>query len=233
MDMKIDSINTIRPSNIYAVLRSPYVPQDVKRIVATEHKEKILSDIKAKVTSAEYATLLETRPLKKGRPLKNSMIKRADMYILAGALGIEKSDIEKYIENIVKNNFEIQENAKKEDLEITKQYLYRHGKKDDVMKLLEHELSDAKHMLIYLYRTLERNTGGVFDYFIRPIHLLDNRTAKRMHKLINSSLKNAQEQGFISSSENLAAADFALKQIYNIQSNYKLLKAAQIVRYEG
>lgn len=102
------------------------------------------------------------------------------MKILAEALGIEKSEINKYINSIIDSNFLIQNKTDKDNIEKMKMYVFRHGTKKQVESFIEYELSDVKTTLQKLYKTLEYNSGGLTDYFSRPIHRMDNNTLARL-----------------------------------------------------
>lgn len=127
---------------------------------------------------------MSERPLIRFRPLKNSFTKKGDTIILAKSLGIAEKDIKKYINSIIENNFEIQDNLKKDNIEKVKTYVFRHGTKAQVVSFLEYELSDAKTTLEKLYKTLEENSGGLCDYFSRPIHRMDNKTLGKLYNTI-------------------------------------------------
>lgn len=195
------------------------------------------------MTKNEYQSLLKQRPLLRYRPLKNSFLQKGDKKLLAAGLDIDNVNVNKYIESIVESNFDIQEANKNMDvdfstltpdrLQMIKDYIYRHGAKEQAMALFENELSDASSALQRLYKTLRKESGGVFDYFDRPCHLLDNKTAHKMHNVIKYSLDEAQQSGFITEDVNKTACEWALKQIYAIQSNQNLREALKIVKYSG
>lgn len=181
------------------------------------------------MTKSEYSSLLKNRPLIKYRPLKNSFTKHGDKKLLAESLEIKEPDVNKYIDNIINTNFEIQDGISKDNIEKVKTYVYRHGRKDQAIEYLKYELSDVKTTLKRLYKTLEDNSGGICDYFARPIHLLDNGTLKKMHIVINGSLNSAQNAGTITVPQSVEASEWALKRIYEIQSNQKIIGAAKII----
>ena len=92
---------------------------------------------------------------------------------------------------------------------------------------MEYELSDAKTTLQKLYKTLEDNSGGLADYFSRPIHRMDNITLGKLYNTIDKSLKNSANAGYIKHEELNSHAEWALVRIYQIQNNSKLIKALE------
>lgn len=196
-----------------------------------------------KMNKTEYRALLSKRPLLRFRPIKNSFLKQGDQKLLAAGLGIDEKQTNEYINNIIKNNFEINNFNKNteysfsplndEKLLMTQDYVYRHGTREQALSFLRNELSDAESALRRLYRTLKKDSGGIYDYFERPCHLLDNKTAHKMHTTIKYGLDNSQNQGFITEDVNKTACEWSLRQIYNIQSNQKLREALKIVKYDG
>ena len=110
-------------------------------------------------------------------------------------------------------------------LETIKTYVYRHGSKDELVSFLDYELSRADQLDKALYRTLKYHSGGVADYFIRPIHRMDNKTLIRVYDVVNKNIKKAQQAGKLSDAESKKVAKWALIQIYRIQNNSKLINA--------
>ncbi len=174
--------------------------------------------------------LMEHRPLVRFRPLKNSFTKQGDDELLAQALNINKKDIKKYINSIISSNFEIHDRQKRDNIESTKSYVYRHGTKEQVVAYLEYELSDVKHVLQSLYKTLDENSGDFAGYFNRPIHRMDNRTMRKIYNVVEKSLKKSADGGFITSEQQQDAARWALVKIYQIQNNSRLIRACEAYR---
>ena len=106
-----------------------------------------------------------------------------------------------------------------------KTYVYRHGSKDDLVAFLDYELKKAEDLTKSLYRTLEYYSGGVADYFIRPIHRMDNKTLIKLFDVINKNIKQKQIAGKLSEAESEEVAKYALLRIYEIQNNSKLINA--------
>ena len=112
-------------------------------------------------------------------------------------------------------------------MELLKTYVYRHGRIDELIEFLNYELKSSKNVIKTLYTTLEYHNNGVADYFIRPIHRMDNKTLLRIYNLLYNSIQDSQYTGLITEAEKEKIALWALKRIYLIQNNSKLLRAIQ------
>ena len=115
-------------------------------------------------------------------------------------------------------------------LDQVKSYVYRHGNKDELVTFLDYELKNTEDIVKTLYRTLEYHTGGVADYFIRPIHRLDNNTMIRIYNVIDKNLDLARQTGKVSRADKDEAARWALVHIYKIQNNNKLINAIKTAK---
>lgn len=152
-----------------------------------------------------------------------------DKKILANTLGIKPSEVNKYISYITECVKEgLTGNISRETLELIKIYVYRHGKKNELFAFLDYELSSTNEILGVLYRTLQYNTGGVADYFIRPIHKMNNSTLVELYGIIDRNLKKAEADGNISKEDKERTAEWALVRIYEIQNNQKLKNALNL-----
>lgn len=218
----IEPIKQISSLDIYKTLESQKLTTKQKAEFLRKYNVQIKDVIKSEISKAELKEIMSHRPLVRFRPLKNSFTKQGDDIILAQALGINKKEIKQYINSIIDSNFE---NQHPDNLEKMKTYVYRHGTKEQVAAFLEYELSDVKTTLTKLYKTLEINSGGLADYFSRPIHRMDNETLAVLYKTIDKSLRNSADAGYISSDELNSTAEWALVKIYKIQNNSKLIRA--------
>ncbi len=220
---KISAINSIDAFELHKILTSNKI-SNKQKVEFLKNNAHILKNVSTEnITKKELEQILKKRPLIRFRPLKNSFTKQGDMKILAEALGIEKSKINKYINSIIDSNFLIQNKTDKDNIEKMKMYVFRHGTKKQVESFLEYELSDVKTTLQKLYKTLEYNSGGLTDYFSRPIHRMDNNTLARLYNIIDKSLKNSADAGYVTDIN--SHAEWALIKIYEIQNNSKLIKA--------
>ena len=222
--MKIEPITF---NSINKVLTSSEITDQQKIDFLKSNKVEISKMVEAKISSKEFSFLMQNRPLVKFRPLKNSFTKRGDKILLAQALNINPKSLDSYItetvscvDNIISLPCETREKLKT--------YIYRHGSKNQVVNMLEYELSDVKNILTTLYKTLNYNTGGMADYYVRPIHRMDNSTLYRTYKTINSKLETANELGIITDKQKEDTAEWSLYRIYQIQNNSKLINAIKI-----
>lgn len=109
-------------------------------------------------------------------------------------------------------------------------YIYRHGSKEQLINYMKLQLSDAKSALKQLYNILDNECGGLYSYFERPIHVLDNRSVIKMHNIIKDGLGEAHKQGYITQDCYDRNVQWALEKIYEIQSNTSLREALRIVK---
>ena len=232
MVMNVGKIEAIDFDTIYRVLSSNKISEVDKSKFIKANSAKIKNILKSNITSPEFERLMENRHLVKFRPLKNSFTKCGDKIILAKSLGVQTSEIPDYIKNVT----EAMKTADRltfltpDKLEQVKSYVFRHGNKDELVTFLDYELKNSEDMVKTLYRTLEYHTGGVADYFIRPIHRLDNNTMIRIYNVIDKNLDTAYKAGNISQKEDDEITRWALVQIYKIQNNNKLLNAIKTVK---
>ncbi len=228
---KIQPVNSISAFDIYKVLSSEKLTDNQKAEFLHKNSAALKSVAESEITREEFKEIMANRPLIKFRPLKNSFTKQGDDIILAQALDINKKDINKYIDSVIEGNFEIHDRQDKDNIEKLKTYVYRHGTKDQVIAFLEYELSDVKFVLNKLYKTLDINTGGsMAEYFMRPIHRMDNITMGKLYRVIDKSLRDSREQGVISDEEFNMTAKWALVKIHDIQNNSKLIHAFDIYK---
>lgn len=222
---KVQAIGALTTFDIYKVLASQKLTDKQKAEFIKKNSAAIKNISTSEISKAEFQELMAHRPLIRFRPLKNSFTKQGDDIILAKALGIEKKNIKKYINSIIDNNFEIQNSVDQDKIEKIKAYVYRHGTKAQVIAFLDYELSDTKNTLEKLYKTLEQNSGGLCDYFSRPVHRMDNITLGKLYNTIDKNLKKSYAAGYINENKLNSTSQWALIKIYEIQNNSKLIKA--------
>lgn len=224
---KIQPINPIDTLEVYKILTSNKLTDAQKAQFIKKNSVAIKKLTKTDITQNEFKELMAHRPLIRFRPLKNSFTKQGDDVMFAKSIGITKKEIRKYINSIIDNNFE---NQHPENIEKAKAYVYRHGTKAQVLSFFEYELSDVKTTLQKLYKTLEYNSGGLADYFSRPIHRMDNITLGKLYNTIDKSLKNSANAGCLKHEELNSHAEWALVKIYEIQNNSKLIRACELYK---
>ena len=224
--MKVYDIGTIDFNKIYKIMRSSKLTVAQKEKFVRNHSLEIKGVMKTKLTSSEFTQIMNNRPLIKYRPLKNSFTKAGDKKILAQTLGVPTTQVTAYITETTKNlNTKKVGNIQTDKLDTIKTYVYRHGSKDELVAFLDYELQKAKDITKALYKTLEYYSGGVADYFIRPIHRMDNKTLIKIFQIINKNIKQSQSTGQLSDVRAKKLAKWALIRIYQIQNNSKLINA--------
>lgn len=181
----------------------------------------------ANISAIEFYNIMKNRPLVKFRPLKNSFTKRGDKILVAKTLGIEPEDVDSYIKTVTSELQDIDDLdfLPEDKIYAIKTYVYRHGSKDQLVAFLDYELTKTQDVLKTLYRTLEYNTGGVADYFVRPIHRFDNRTLINIYNVIDKHLDKVQIEGDCTDEQKTKIAKWALVRIYQIQNNNKFKNA--------
>ena len=225
--MKIDRVQAIDFDTLYKVLSSNKITQIQKQDFVLKHRAEITQVVIAEISHTDYKKVMQSRGLLKFRPLKNCFTKKGDKLILSKALNVTPSAVAKYI----KSAREQIEAVKKVDflspekMEMLKTYVYRHGSKDDLVAFLDYELTKTDDLIKTLYSTLEYYSGGVADYFIRPIHRMDNKTLIKIFNVIDKNIKINQEKGNIQEADSIKIAKYALIRIYEIQNNSKLINA--------
>ena len=225
---KIQAIDSIDNVTLQRILSSAKLTDTQKAEFIRKNSATIKNIMKTEISKSEFSEMMKGRPLVRLRPLKNSFTKKGDTILLAESLGLQERDIKKYINSIIETVFEIQNTRDKDNIEKVKAYVYRHGSKDQVVRFLEYELSDVKTTLAKLYKTLEDNSGGLADYFSRPIHRMDNNTLRKLYSTIDKSLRNSLNAGYMNSDECNSHAQWALVRIYQIQNNSKLIRAYEV-----
>ena len=226
-DLRIDRLESIDISTIHRVMTSKKLTENQKVEFFQKNRGQIGQVMRTQISSEEFKIIMEHRPLIKYRLLKNSYTKLGDKIILSKVLGIKPAEVPGFVNEVTEQiqNPNGVTNISKDRLKTIKQYVYRHGTKEQLFTFLDYELTNAADKLKVLYTTLEYHTGGVADYFVRPIHRLDNKTMVKLYKIIDKQLDTLQKSGDISQADNQKIAQWALIKIYEIQNNQKLIKA--------
>lgn len=223
----IDSIKPISFNEIQKILSSEKLTDAQKAEFIKKNSKEIKNTFKEEISKTEFLQLMQNRPLIKFRPLKNSFTKKGDKILLAKSLNIKENEINNYIYSIINTNFDIKGTITKNNIEKVKTYIYRHGNKSQVIAFLEYELSDVKTTLEKLYKTMQDNSGGLCDYFSRPIHRMDNKTLAKLYNVIDKNLKKSVNEGNLTKEQYNSTAQWALVRIYQIQNNSKLIRACE------
>lgn len=238
MGLKVDKIDNINPVGnldlykVHEVMTSGKITTDQKIQFIKKNHSEIKHLVDEKISSGDFKTMMKNRPLILFKPIKNSYTKAGDKKLLAMALEIPPSNVDGYIKNITLQVRSMQDlnsmGISKDKYDEVKTYIFRHGTKEQVIDYLDYELAHAKDILQMLYHILEYNSGGVADYFIRPIHRLDNKTMLGIYNTINKNLKSSEKAGKISDVEAQETAEWALARIYTIQNNQRLQNAIKL-----
>lgn len=228
--MEISAINLITPitlSKVHEVLTSNKITDSQKTDFVRRYKTQIQEAIDVKISGTEFKWIMSKRPIRKFKPLKNSFTKRGDKIMLAKMLCIEPAELDDYISEVedAMQDFDNLGFLPKDKLDAIKTYVYRHGSKDGIVVFLDYELRSSTDMLKTLYSTLDYYSGGLADYFIRPIHRMSNKTLIKLYNVIDKNLKNARDTGSITEEQYDKTAKSALVRIYQLQNNSKLINA--------
>jgi hypothetical protein len=225
--MQVSRVDSLDFDTFYKLLTSNKITEAQKTQFVISNHNKIKHLMSYEITNVEFNILMQNRILQKFRPLKNSYTKAGDKVILAKALNVPTQNIPKYIKKVAQTLKETHDLdfLPHSTLEMIKTYVYRHGSKDELVAFLDYELTKSEDKIKTLYKTLEYYSGGIADYFIRPIHRMDNKTLVKIFSIINKHINKAYQEGNLSEAESQKHAKWALLQIYNIQNNSKLINA--------
>lgn len=219
----MSKVEPITPLYVNKILATNKLTDAQKLQFIKENAAAIKSFSGEEINMTELKEILKSRPLVRFRPIKNSFTKQGDRILLAKSLNIEPKEVNKYIENLTTTG--LNTDTPVESIEKVKSYVYRHGTKGQVVKFLEYELSDEKFVLERLYKTLQANSGGLYDYYERPIHRMTNNNLSQLYNVIDKSLRNAEKKGAINKDQLSSTSEWALVRIYEIQNNSKLIRA--------
>lgn len=222
--MEINKINDIDIDVLHKVLTSRNITETQKKQFLINHRPEIQKLIEINITDVEFLNLMQTRTLQKFRPLKNSYTKLGDKIILAKILGIAANEVPSFIRELTQTASNL-EFLPQNTLNMIKTYVYRHGTKNELLFFLDFELNNTKDIVKSLYNTLSYHSGGIADYFIRPIHRMDNKTLINIYNIINKNIEQAKTNKSITEIDSLRLAKLALIRIYEIQNNSKLINA--------
>ena len=238
MVIRVEKTDKIKPlgnfdlHGVREVLTSNKITENEKIQFIKKNHAEIMHLANEKISGKDFKIIMDNRPLQLLRPIKNKYTKAGDKKILAMALGIKPVDVDNYVKNVTLQVRSMQDlnnlGISKDNYEEIKTYVYRHGTKEQVINHLDYELHHAKDVLKLLYHTLEYNTGGVADYFLYPVHRLDNNTMLNVYNTIDKNLKLTCDKGKISDSQALDTAEWALARIYEIQNNQRLQNAIKL-----
>ena len=228
--MSVQSISAVKIMDlptIHKILSSTSISERQKETFVKQNASQIKKVFDENISVNEFKFIINCRPLQKFKPIKNSLTKRGDRILLAKTLGIEPGELHEYVKGIVDdlNDFDDLSFLPKDKMDALKTYAYRHGTIDGITAFLDYELKTSKDLLETLYRTLEYHTGGIADYFIRPIHKMSNKTLVKLYNIIDKNIQSARDAGAITEEEYNKTVRWALIQIYHIQNNSQFINA--------
>ncbi len=231
--MDVGKIENIDLNTIQKVLASKKISESEKTEFLNSNAAKISQVIDRGISASEYAHLMQSRPLQRFKPIKNSYTKKGDKILLAKALRIKTSEVDDYIKAqsdkiLMSENVE---ELKNPEFDTIQTYVFRHGTKEEVLAFLDYQLSTAANFLKELYSTLKYNTGGIADFYSRPIHRMSNGQLVQVYNCVDNHLDLAKQNGQITDIQKEETAKWALMRIYQIQNNSKLRNA--FIAYES
>ena len=238
MSIKVEQIDEFSPIEnldmyrLHEVMTSGKITADQKISFMEKNHAEISNIVDNRISGKDFRKMMKNRPLNIYGPLKNSYTKAGDKKLLAIALEISPKDVDKYIKDKTEKIHTMQElsaiGMTKDEYDEVKAYVFRHGTKEQVIDYFNYELAHAKNILVMLYHILKYNSGGVADYFLRPIHKLDNLTMIKLYNTVDRNLKVCQKKGKINEAEASETAEWALARIYKIQNNQKFKNAIKL-----
>jgi len=225
--MEIGKINNLTLDTMYKVLNSSSVTETDKVKFILENRTQIKHIMKYAINDVDFKALMANRTIQKFRPLKNSYTKWGDKLILSKALDIPIGEVPKYVKNVTAmlNDINNMKTLSDSTTEMIKTYVYRHGSKEQLVVFFNNELQKSKDIKKCINNNLQYYNNGIADYFIRPIHRMDNKTLIKLYNAITTNLEHAKSTGKISELDAKNLSKYSLIQIYIIQSNSKLINA--------
>ena len=96
-----------------------------------------------------------------------------------------------------------------------------------MLSFFTYELNNAKDIAKTIFTTLSYNTGGVADYFERPIHRMSDIMLVKLFGIIDNRLKHLQSIDVISIDECVNLSQWAFVRLYELQNNSKIIGAVK------
>ena len=131
--MSIEPIQPITPLYVNKVLATNKLTNEQKFQFLKENMAVIKSFNREEINMHELKEILKTRPLIRFRPLKNSFTKQGDKKLLSKALGIEPSQVDGYINSMVKNGYISSSEA---DSAYNEELIFKKGEDDNGLKMV-------------------------------------------------------------------------------------------------
>lgn len=229
---RIDAVNSLYPLDI-SKIRQVMAATDissVRKVRFVERNQAVIRDLsKPLLTGKEYSYLMLSRPLEKFRPVKNSFTKRGDKILLAKAFGIPFSEVDDYIAEF-RDDIKVLNDLKflpEDKYTAIRAYIFRHGSKEDLVAFLEVELKKSKDKIKSIEKNLVYHNGGMADYFIRPIHRMDNNTFIKIYNVLDKNIQDCFASGQLSEAERDKISLWSLQRLYEIKNNSQFINAVK------
>jgi len=233
-DLSIGPISNI-PNNTYNTIKNmPIDMYSVRNVMVSStltepqklkflnmHRDEIHAMLKVSLTSDEYNMLISNRPLLRDKPITNIIRYRGDKILMAKALGVGVNQLNAYIDEVT-NSLDKAGNLSwlpDDKANMIKTYIYRHGKKNQLISFFNYELSKSGNIEQTLHQALEYGNNSVADYFARPVHRMSKDTMIKLLSTIMKHIVEAKNQHKISEMDTLDLSQYVLGRIYVLQSN--------------
>ena len=102
----VGSMNSVDFYTIRKILTSNDISATQKTKFIKDNRSQIDRMVEQKISSPEFQYMMKNRPLEIFKPIKNSYTKRGDKIILSKALGLTKSQLDRYVDNVAKEIIE-------------------------------------------------------------------------------------------------------------------------------
>ncbi|MCR4881678.1 MAG: hypothetical protein K6A44_06990 [bacterium] len=235
-DLSIPPININNtPIDVYSlhhILASDALTAVQKVNFLKRHSTEVKGIMEIELGTEDFNRIMSNRPLMIFRPIKNVFTKNGDRILLAKTLEIPLNEMDDFVRkatHALPNSAELALYSKGQ-LDAVKTYIFRHGSKEQVIKFLDYELSHSKDIKKTLRKTFEYTTGGVADYFARPIHRMDNKTFVGLFETVIKNLEAEKEADRLTEEETMQLSKACLARIYQLQENSKFRNSARTKR---
>ena len=230
-DLSIQAINSF-PIDVYSlrhILASDALTDVQKINFIKRNSTEIKGILEIELGTDDFNKIMANRPLMIFKPIKNVFTKKGDRMLLAKTLEIPLNELDDFVKKATKTLPKRDEIGliPKDKLDAIKTYVFRHGSKEQVIEFLDYELSTSKEIKKTLRKTLQYTTGGVADYFARPIHRMDNRTMVALFNVVYKNIVEQKQLGFLSENDAFKISNASLARIYQLKENSKLKNSSK------
>ena len=233
-DLSVQPINFNNiPIDVYSlhhILATDALTDVQKLNFLKRHSTEVKGIMEIELGTEDFNKIMSNRPLMIFRPLKNVFTKNGDRILLAKTLEIPLNELDDFVKKATKILPKKGDTCfiSEDKLNAVKTYIFRHGSQEQVIKFTDFELSHAKDIKKTLRKTLEYTTGGVADYFARPIHRMKNKTLIELFETIYKNLEERKKAEELLEEEFLLISKAALVRIFQLQENSKFKNSAKL-----